>query len=118
MSILSHGAVVESGDIHQILARPQHVETAALVAPYARTTLTDASGRLPPSTGRLSEHPDGVLFESRAERLDGMARMLAGLGWDFDVITPDALRDEVLALSHRLRANAVREKGLAAPPPT
>lgn len=27
-----------------------------------------------------------------------MACMLAGLGWDFEVITPAALRDEVLAL--------------------
>jgi hypothetical protein len=32
--------------------------------------------------------------------------MLAGLGWDFAVITPDALRDEVLALSDRLRLSA------------
>ncbi|MCV2393642.1 YafY family transcriptional regulator [Actinotalea sp. M2MS4P-6] len=73
-----------------------------------RTTLADAGERLPASAGRLSEHADGVLLETRADRLDGMARMLAGLGWDFDVITPDALRDEVLALSDRLRANALR----------
>ena len=37
-----------------------------------------------------------------------MACMLAGLGWDFEVITPDALRDEVLALPDRLRVSAVR----------
>ena len=37
-----------------------------------------------------------------------MARMLAALGWDFEVITPDDLRDEVLALSDRLRVGAVR----------
>ncbi|GGB99743.1 helix-turn-helix transcriptional regulator [Cellulomonas carbonis] len=73
-----------------------------------RTTVAEASERLPPSVGRLSEHPDGVLLETRAERLDGMARMLAGVGWDFEVITPDALRDEVLALSERLRVSAER----------
>ena len=73
-----------------------------------RTTLTEARERLPRSAGRLSEHVDGVLLETRAERLDGMATMLAGLGWDFEVITPDALREEVLALSERLRASAAR----------
>ncbi|MCC6177261.1 MAG: YafY family transcriptional regulator, partial [Chloroflexi bacterium] len=61
------------------------------VSVLLRTTLADAGERLPRSAGRLSEHVDGVLFETRAEHLDGMARMLAGLGWDFEVITPDAL---------------------------
>jgi hypothetical protein len=37
-----------------------------------------------------------------------MACMLSGLGWDFEVISPAALRDEVLALSDRLRVSAVR----------
>ncbi|CAL8979218.1 Protein PafB [Propionicimonas sp. T2.31MG-18] len=73
-----------------------------------RTTLADAVERLPASVGRLSEHVDGVLLQARAERLDGMARMLAGLGWDFEVIAPDALRREVLALSDRLRASGER----------
>jgi len=73
-----------------------------------RTTLAAAGERLPASAGRLTEHADGVLFESRADNLDGMACMLAGLGWDFEVITPNALRDEVLALSDRLRASAAR----------
>ena len=78
------------------------------VSVVLRTTLADAGARLPRSAGRLSEHVDGVLLETRAERLDGMARMLAGLGWDFEVITPDGLRDEVIALSDRLRVSAVR----------
>lgn len=78
------------------------------VSVVLRTTLAQAGERLLRSAGRLSEHVDGVLLETRAERLDGMACMLAGLGWDFEVITPDALRDEVLALSDRLRVSAVR----------
>jgi len=81
------------------------------VSVVLRTTLAEASERLSPSAGRLSEHVDGVLLETRAEHLDGMARMLAGLGWDFEVITPDTLRDEVLALSDRLRVSAVRGAG-------
>ena len=78
------------------------------VSVVLRTTLAEARERLPLSAGRLSEHDDGVLLETRAERLDGMVRMLAGLGWDFEVVTPDALRDEVRALSDRLRASAAR----------
>jgi predicted DNA-binding transcriptional regulator YafY len=49
-----------------------------------------------------------VLLETRAEHLDGMACMLAALGWDFEVLSPDALRDEVLALAERLRVSAAR----------
>lgn len=79
------------------------------VAVVLRTTLAEAGERLPPSVGRLNEHPDGVLLETRVEHLDGMACMLAGLGWDFEVITPNALRDAVLALSDRLRVSAVRD---------
>jgi len=78
------------------------------VSVVLRTTLADAGERMHQSAGRLSEHVDGVLLETRVEHLDGMARMLAGLGWDFEVITPDALRDEVLALSDRLRVSAMR----------
>lgn len=76
------------------------------VAVVLRTTLADARETLPPSVGRLSEHVDGVLLEARAERLDGMARLLAGLGWDFEVIGPDALRDELVDLAERLRVGA------------
>ncbi|PFG33027.1 helix-turn-helix transcriptional regulator [Sanguibacter antarcticus] len=93
----------------QVVSGIAAVRWSHRVSVVLRTTVADASERLPRSAGRLSEHADGVLFEARAERLDGMARMLAGLGWDFEVITPGALRDEVLALSDRLRASAVRE---------
>jgi D-methionine transport system ATP-binding protein len=42
VSILSAGEIVESGDIHQILARPQHPVTAGLVGSYTRTMLSDS----------------------------------------------------------------------------
>lgn len=41
VSILSDGRIVESGDIHQILARPTHPVTAGLVGSYTRTSLTE-----------------------------------------------------------------------------
>lgn len=89
------------------------------VSVVLRTSLADAVERLPASVGRLSEHVDGVLLQARAERLDGMARMLAGLGWDFEVVAPDALRREVLALSDRLRASGERggRAGTGSTPP-
>jgi D-methionine transport system ATP-binding protein len=41
VSILSEGKVVESGDIHQILASPRHPVTAGLVGAYTGTSLSD-----------------------------------------------------------------------------
>lgn len=93
----------------QVVSGIAKVRWAHEVSVVLRTTLAEAAGRLPPSAGRLSEHVDGVLLETRAEHLDGMACMLAGLGGDFEVLTPAALRDEVLALSDRLRVSAARE---------
>lgn len=92
----------------QVVSGIASVTWAHEVSVVLRTTLAEAGERLPPSVGRLSEHVDGVLLQARAEHLDGMARMLAGLGWDFEVITPDALREEVIALADRLRVSAVR----------
>jgi hypothetical protein len=71
--------------------------------------------RLPASVGRLSEVPGGVRLEARAERLDGMALLLAGLGWPFTVEEPDALRSDVAALADRLRADAARRPTGASP---
>ncbi|WP_223627403.1 methionine ABC transporter ATP-binding protein [Microbacterium sp. EST19A] len=66
VSILSDGDVVESGDIHQILARPQHPVTANLVGSYTRTFLSDAQrAELASSfTGRrISVAMDGAVAE-------------------------------------------------------
>lgn len=97
----------------QVVSGIAAVRWAHEVRVLLRTTRAEAAQRLPPSVGRLSERADGVLLETRAEHLDGMARMLAGLGWDFEVITPDALREEVLVLADHLRASAAR--GTAGP---
>ncbi|GAA1420629.1 methionine ABC transporter ATP-binding protein [Agrococcus citreus] len=84
VSILSHGAVVESGDIHQILARPQHVETAALVAPYARTALTDADRQL-----LRSEHASrriSVVIDDSLVHDPLLSRLAREHGVDFAII--------------------------------
>jgi predicted DNA-binding transcriptional regulator YafY len=64
--------------------------------------------RVPPSTAELAEEPGGVRMTCRAHRLDGMAQMLAGLGWPFTVIRPDELRSEVMKLAARLTVQAMR----------
>ncbi|MBB2915416.1 putative DNA-binding transcriptional regulator YafY [Streptosporangium becharense] len=68
--------------------------------------LREAAGRIPAVTATLTETAGGVLLAARAERLDGMAQMLAGLGRPFTVITPEELRGEVRALAARLAACA------------
>ncbi len=90
-----------------------HVVGSLSAVPYRHevrvlleTTLEEAAARIPAATATLSETSGGVLLDTRAERLDGMAQMLAGLGWPFAVITPAELRDEVRALAARLVASA------------
>ncbi|WP_346540032.1 YafY family protein [Micromonospora sp. DPT] len=72
------------------------------------TDLVAVRRRVPPSVGELTEVADGVLLRTRAEHLDGMAQLLAGLGWPFTVLRPDALRDAVRAHATRLAGWADR----------
>ncbi|MGW0518746.1 helix-turn-helix transcriptional regulator [Crossiella sp. NPDC003009] len=88
-----------------------HVTQALAGVPYAwevqvtlRTTLEEARRRVPATTATLTETEDGVLMRTRAERLDGMAMMLAGLGWPFRIHHPEELRAEVRAHAARLVA--------------
>jgi predicted DNA-binding transcriptional regulator YafY len=85
------------------------VVTGLAAVPYAHevsvvlhTDLAGARRRIPPSVGTLTEMPDGVRFDTRAERLAGAAQMLAGLGWPFTIDRPDELKAEVRALAARL----------------
>ncbi|MFF3668688.1 helix-turn-helix transcriptional regulator [Microtetraspora malaysiensis] len=76
------------------------------------TSLEEARRRIPPTVARLARTDDtaddggGVRMITRVERLDGMALMLAGLGWRFTIVRPEGLRDEVRALARRLLADA------------
>jgi len=77
----------------------QHVTRSLAAVPYAHevevvfhTTLQEARVRIPPAVATLTETDEGVLMRARAEHLGGMARMLAGLGWAFEIRRPDDLR--------------------------
>lgn len=64
---------------------------------------------VPPHTAELEQRGDRVVLLARAERLDGMARLLAALGAPMTVIEPPELRDELAALAARLTVSALRE---------
>ncbi|GGM73358.1 WYL domain-containing protein [Dactylosporangium sucinum] len=91
-----------------------HVVGSLAAVPYRHevevllhTTLAEARARIPATVGATHATPHGaVRLTCRAERLDGMARMLVGLGWEFEVRRPAALREEIRALGRRLVNNA------------
>ena len=72
------------------------------------TTLEEAQARVPATMAELSGSDGAVVMVCRAERLDGMAQMLAGLGWPFVIHRPDGLRTAVRELSADLAVQAAR----------
>ncbi len=102
-----HGTFEPPQDFHPV----RHVTRSLAAVPYAHevevlldTTMEAARRRIPPAAATLTGTAEGVLLSARAEHLDGAAMMLAGLGWPFTIRKPAGLRDEVSALSDRLRA--------------
>jgi predicted DNA-binding transcriptional regulator YafY len=94
--------------VEQVMAGMASVPWTHQVVVTLHAPMEQVRARLPASVGRLSEVPSGVRLEARAERLAGMALLLAGLGWPFTVEQPDTLRSEVAALADRLREDAAR----------
>ncbi|MFJ9360819.1 helix-turn-helix transcriptional regulator [Streptomyces mirabilis] len=70
--------------------------------------LDEIARRLPNSAVTLTAQPAGVLMHSRAERLDGMAHMLASLEWPFTIHHPDELRPALKNLAAKLAEAAER----------
>jgi predicted DNA-binding transcriptional regulator YafY len=67
--------------------------------------------RVPAAVADITEAAGGVLLRCRAQRLDGMAQMLAGLGWPFTIVRPGELRAEVAEHAARLTRYAARAVG-------
>ncbi|WP_240809930.1 YafY family protein [Actinomadura sp. WMMA1423] len=93
----------------------QHVTRSLARVPYAHevevlleTTLAEARRRIPATTATLAETAGGVVMTTRAERLDGMALMLAGLGFPFAIRRPEELRGHVRDLARTLEEQAGR----------
>lgn len=96
-----------------------HVTRSLAAVPYAHEVevvltmpLTEARRRIPASVATLTATDEGVLVRARAERLDGMAAMLAGLGRPFVIRAPEELRAAVRALGESL----VRSAGVVSDP--
>jgi predicted DNA-binding transcriptional regulator YafY len=68
--------------------------------------LEEATRRLPATLAELAETDGGTLLRMRVSSLDWTASVLAGLGCDFAIRTPDELRASVRALAGRLAACA------------
>jgi predicted DNA-binding transcriptional regulator YafY len=90
-----------------------HVTESLAAVPYAHEvevvlemTPAEARPRIPAAVATPTETEGGVLLRIRAERLDGMARMLAGLGVPFVIRAPDELRAAVRALAESLLRSA------------
>ncbi|NDU76629.1 WYL domain-containing protein [Actinomadura sp. DSM 109109] len=93
----------------------QHVTRALARVPYAHevevlleTTLAEARRRIPAKVATLTGADGAVVMTTRAERLDGMAQMLAGLGFPFAIRRPEELRGHVRDLARTLREQADR----------
>ena len=111
-----------------VTARPRHFTAPDGFDPVAHLSSTLAQGpyrwqvevtihgpldeiarRLPRSAVTLTAQPAGVLMHARAERLDGMAHLLASLEWPFTIHHPDELRQALKNLADQLSAAAQRE---------
>ncbi|MFC8449022.1 helix-turn-helix transcriptional regulator [Kitasatospora sp. NPDC057223] len=114
--------------IASVTPRPQTFATPDGFDPVAHLTTTLAQGpyrwqvevtihgpldeiarRLPRTAVTLTAQPIGVLMQARAERLDGMAHLLASLEWPFTIHSPDELRQALKDLAGQLAAAAERQ---------
>ncbi|MFE0702239.1 helix-turn-helix transcriptional regulator [Streptomyces sp. NPDC058872] len=73
--------------------------------------LEEVARRLHHSAVTLTAQPTGVLVHARAERLDGMAHLLASLEWPFTIHRPDELRQSLKKLAVRLVESSERTPG-------
>jgi predicted DNA-binding transcriptional regulator YafY len=98
--------------VDQVMRSLARVPYTHAVEVVLDTSMAEARRRIPPEVGTLSDAGDaaggGVLLRAQAERLDGMARLLAGLGWPFVIREPAVLRTAVRDLAGRLAAQADR----------
>ena len=68
--------------------------------------VSEIAARVPATLAELEAEDSGTRLKMRADSLDWVAGVLAGLGADFRVIRPDELREHLETLASRLRASA------------
>ncbi len=87
----------------QMLAR---LPRAWEVEVHVEAPLSTVAARVPATLAELTALGDGTRLELRADSLDWVAGVLAGLGADFRVVRPAELRAAVARLAERLAATA------------
>jgi predicted DNA-binding transcriptional regulator YafY len=73
-----------------------------------KTDLKTASKHFFEAMGVFEQCEDGVLLRSNTDSMDWFAGHLAGLPFDFEVRSPEALRTTLVRLGQRLQALAAR----------
>jgi predicted DNA-binding transcriptional regulator YafY len=68
--------------------------------------VSEIAARVPATLAELEAEDSGTRLKMRADSLDWVAGVLAGLGADFRVVRPDELREHLETLASRLRASA------------
>jgi predicted DNA-binding transcriptional regulator YafY len=93
----------------------EHVSASLAAVPWGHEVevvldlpLDDARRRLPPTLATVIESDKGTLLKMQVGSLEWMAGVLAGLGCEFEIRSPDELRDHVSELALRLAAQARR----------
>jgi predicted DNA-binding transcriptional regulator YafY len=79
-------------------AMPRAFPTTVLL----KTDLAMAQRHLSEAIGLFEQTPDGVLLHNQSDSLDWFARELARLPFEFRIIAPDALREELALVVNRL----------------
>jgi predicted DNA-binding transcriptional regulator YafY len=64
--------------------------------------VSEIAGRVPATLAELTPAGSGTRLQMRADSLDWVAGVLAGLGADFRIIRPEELREQVADLASRL----------------
>ncbi|MGA9420855.1 MAG: YafY family protein [Rhodanobacteraceae bacterium] len=81
---------------------------AIAVEVVLHTDLGGAQAEFLPAIGLFEPLPDGVLLRSRTDDLGWFARQLARVSFDFEILSPTGLRDEIAAHATRLGRHAHR----------
>jgi predicted DNA-binding transcriptional regulator YafY len=87
---------------HSLASVPWGWEVEVLL----RLPIDDAARRIPATLAEVVEAPEGTVLRMRVDSLEWMATVLAGLGCEFTIRSPDELRASVRSLGERLAAAA------------
>lgn len=93
---------VDFDALHHIARGVASLPRAFKVDVILKTDMATAQAAVLDTVGLFQQHDQGVLMQVHADDLHWVARALAGLPFDFEVVSPAALSDAVQHLAKRL----------------